>query len=415
MPIEFDRLYALEMPDRISHWGMDEIRSTLCCWYAVSLPFWFSPTWINEQLDLDGNTRTTLVDAQQVLQPVKYSGKIAGRIDRWLANFGRSLTTDQKSVIGDIAARHRMQAGPVYFDFTECFNWSAGDFGDEGSCFWGSCSAARDYLMDAGAFALRVYDPAYAPDELHGIGRAWVMPYPEDDLHVLFNGYMNHRLYGRAHTDDVTFVLGQLLAIFLGRNLRLVRLYNRGQTCGPIYINGGRGIIVGPATAIEGISRWDLEIADRHTTFCEACGISLDADEAYRDEWAQPYCSFCYHERFVACDGCGRTLSREDDSARYVEAMGSTYCTRCYGRYFVRCEECSQDVWRVETRELEGRPVCRDCFAERSADCDRCRQAFFADNLIEVEHNRFERLCRTCFDEVASAEAYGYAQAELPF
>ena len=69
-------------------------------------------------------------------------------------------------------------------DYTTCFDWTAGDYGDDGSCFTsrGGCRrGALCIIRDNGGYAIRFYKGG------EGSGRAWVVPY--NDSWVLFNAY----------------------------------------------------------------------------------------------------------------------------------------------------------------------------------------------------------------------------------
>jgi hypothetical protein len=397
--VRFDELYELEMPERITRQGMNEVREYLSHFgYYDHLPVWFSPSWVNSQVDQEGATINTVVDGQSTVVPVKYHGKFPNRVEQWIRQRGwPKLTAEEKSAIGDIVSRHRMQAGPVYFDFTNHFNWNAGDFGDCGSCFWGGNAEARPALQAAGAFAIRIYDPACAGDLKAGyrsglgIGRAWIVP--QGDYHILFNGYMDHRLYGRSHTDDITFVLGQLYAMFMQEEYRLIELCNFGDTGGTIYINGGRGMAIGPADVLEYIHRVDLEIEiDDDMTVCHECGDECE-DNHYTMHNGHTICGYCYEQSAGTCEWC-EEIFWDDDLTPVGDAY---YCNRCLARQCTLCPECHTWYPNDEVREVQGDYLCDSCFEAVTGDCSDCGKRFYSGNLVEAKDGRL--FCEDCWEE----------------
>ncbi len=393
--IVFDKLYRFEAPDRVTARGMRDIRCYLFEAYRLTLPSWFSPNWENTQVDQDGRVRETVIAGERVLVPIKYQGKIVTRLDRWAKEKRGALTAYDKEYLGDVAARHHIQAGPVYFDFTNRFNWFDGDFGDEGSCFWGDREEARKLLEEAGVFAMRIYDPACAPQQLHGIGRAWVMPYSR--YHVLFNGYMNHQLYGRAHTDDITFTLGLLFALFMDQDYRLVRLLNNGDDCGTIYINGARGIIVGQTEDIESIQELDLGIEEGHRDcYCSNCDNEMDEPHYCPD--GDLVCGYCFDDLCCTCGWCNTTIWTQD--AYYPDFYDDGLCARCYSRIIASCTKCDTEHWKSELRSVSEDWLCPDCWDEIATRCDRCLRSEYKDQIEKVDG---QVCCKRCASAIRNS------------
>jgi len=157
-------------------------------------------------------------------------GKFAKRVKKLAHHQGVKLDDALVAAVGKIAEEHSL-LGDLYFDLTCQFDWQAGDFGDEGSCFWGSRAKARELLQKAGAQAIRFYDPASG----QGIGRAWVIETQYGT--VCFNAY------GPISLRKVA----KVLALHLGHDpdsVRPVALINEHEAGGLIYINGGSGYLI---------------------------------------------------------------------------------------------------------------------------------------------------------------------------
>lgn len=86
------------------------------------------------------------------------------------------LPADMLNAIADMAAKERERT--LHFDVTRRFQWSPGEFGDKGSCYWQSYKNARiTYLPKMGAVAVRLYTKRGEGDYT-GAGRFWLMPLP---------------------------------------------------------------------------------------------------------------------------------------------------------------------------------------------------------------------------------------------
>ena len=297
-------------------------------------------------------------------------GKFPKRVAKYLHRQGIKAAPEIVSEIGNIASRHVAQQSEYWIDFTDTIDWRAGDFGDAGSCYWGTNAAARDMLMENGAYAVRFYVP-----HENGIGRAWLAPY--GDAWILFNAYGPYDL----------MTIARVLSHVFGVSYQRVRLTNQVSETGMLYINGGKGIAFGATP----------ELVDLEWEGCEACaecGCSIDLDESYPDPDGRAICEDCYCNSYSSCDRCGETFSHES----IVECHGrhaAYLCEHCAGREgFEPCRDCEH--WhQCSARTIDDEPLCDSC-AEDWSYCDGC--GFCAQDAAEFSG---EYLCSGCLDQVA--------------
>lgn len=231
--------------------------------------------------------------------------------------------------IGNLARRYSETTSAYHFEFVNRFDWQAGDFGDDSSCFWGNRAGALAMLSSNGAWAICFYD-----DKDYGIGRAWVYMI-ETNLYVVFNGY-------GFYSDD-TFIIARIMAQFLSLNFKRINLTNNGDWTRTLYINGsGTGYLVGKPEIIEPMSSYDFRWQDIHIDTCHSCNQLVDEDEAYIGADDHIYCERCYYDLFDTCEHCGQTHWREDITFTGDERLlcqdclqSSDYrqCAHCYEMY----------------------------------------------------------------------------------
>lgn len=118
------------------------------------------------------------------------------------------------------------------YRFVDGLPWKAGQFGDNGSCFWGCRNIARELLSDAGTKAIQFF---YRTDsgKFRGCGRALVLPLREPaNTYVLFNAYGVH-----------LSAVGELLGREWNTPYAEVQMVNGESADYVIYANGGIGLL----------------------------------------------------------------------------------------------------------------------------------------------------------------------------
>ncbi len=350
--------------------------------------------------------------------PNECQGTLPKRLRAYMARtYNHKLSDDLLQTIGTLAHSFTEDTNIYYVDVTSKINWRSGEFGDEGSCFWGGRSAARNILTFQGAFAIRLYRPTtndnlyslvtemnhiidqwtrcpcpvhqdavaaarreidawLRPAEgslpnLRGRGRAWVVPdAPEVGQVLLFNAYpKNLKLE----------VFARVMAMLLDETeYHSISLQNRGSTGGIIYINSGAGVVVGPHHRSQ--HSYDLNWSEYVPHVCTMCNreaphvhqVNLLAEPpgaANAQAFAAEICEDCLSrlERCVVCGvwyprGNGKLAKRLNSAV--LEGL-QTVCPACITRA-VPCLSCGMltinDGAGEKTRLTTGRLTCGQCY-----------------------------------------------------
>lgn len=220
------------------------------------------------------------------------------------------------SELGNIARSHSADDVVFEFEFVNRIRWSAGEFGDDDSCYWGCNAGAREMLEDNGALAVRFY----SPESGRGIGRAWLVEI-EDGLRIVFNGY--------GFTGNPTLVIARVVADFFKVSYRKITLTNEGGSSGVLWIDhAGQAYLIGPADQIADFDDYDLGWTELHSETCHECGNGIGE-----------------YDVFYGPDDLG-------------------YCEDCAAELFDSCEECSETYWRSDMQYVDDRYLCNWCAAE---------------------------------------------------
>lgn len=291
-------------------------------------------------------------------------GTFPKRLNKWLHTQGHKASNDFLGKVGSIAGMSVTDKDTFEYDFDNRINWHSGDFGDYGSCYWGSNSAAKDMLRDNGAFALRFFD-----ENGHGCARSWVAPLG-DGLWVLFNGYSQACPSGYGGRLD-TLQQARILSHIVGGTYRQIDLENDGDDCGTLYINSGQGYLIGSFSDVEnGPDNVDLDWNDYGTT-CEDCGCRVHEDDCRSDDNGYSYCESCWNDRYAYCDACYEDFARDD--ATRID--GRVYCPDCRDDLFFSCEHCGDWTRNEDARRTDNGDHCQGCFDQYYTTCGSCDEA----------------------------------------
>ena len=290
--------------------------------------------------------------ADHLYNNVKYTGAFPRRVAKFYwVNYGLKLPSALVSNIGNVARDHTMSETDVTFDFVTDIDWESGDFGDDGSCYWGSQTGSR-LMVEANGLAMRFF---YAPDSDHGIARAWLAALPDRyhdvNYYVVFNGY--------GFGGDPTLRIAQILARFVEGEYRQVRIVNTD-----LSINGGYvGYAVGKPDQLpahHGAVDFGWETIS--VSICYNCGDVISEGDEYYAPDDETYCDYCFHELFTTCSRCGRT--HDNEYTTYIEAEEQDVCSNCLDRYYSECEDCY-----THFPKQEGVRYCENC-AENHGEAD---------------------------------------------
>jgi hypothetical protein len=311
----------------------------------------------------------------------EYVGSFTKRVAKYYRQkHGFKFTSDQLGALGSLVGSHVNKLSEYVIDFTDTFDWSAGDFGDDGSCFW-SCNAdAKGALMDDGAYAVRFWKPCecsspYCEKELKGFARAWLIP--RGNCLVVMNGY-----------GLETYTIARILAQHWNLSYRRIDLCNHGKTQGLIYINGGKGIIIGAEEDVAGQRELDLEIDYEGRVLCDRCEEYIPG-ETYVIEGYGTVCESC-SEDFSRCDACDGMY--QDDDLFEVAAHDDEYrtnsyvCSECRQQDYTECEACRRYVRNEDVTDVQCDNLCSTCLEAKGGDveCPDCEDRYLGADMIDI-------------------------------
>jgi len=296
----------------------------------------------------------------------EYVGSLPKRVAKYAyQELGKKLTPDQLSEIGNLATRHSLRDTTYFCDITDSFDWSDGDFGDHGSCYWSCHSYARtDMLPDNGSYAIRFWREE---NRDNGFARAWIIPH--GDCYIVFNGY-----------GMETLPIARVLSAHLGHAYyRRINFTNNGDPSGSLYINGGSAWLVGPQSSVVEIDAIDLNWEEGDSCYC--CGESIDNDDHYHTPAGEGCCGGCYRDRYFFCETCCENYSIDDGMA---DPDGSDICDNCFDEKAFRCPSCDKPTWDKDGNEgPDGETYCSNCYCKRFSSCEDCSSDFSYDDLDE--------------------------------
>lgn len=367
--------HVVSMPKgTISAAGIEAIQSVLC----------------EELLD-------TLPDNWEWKATVGGKGEYVGTFPKRLSKYyyqksKKKLDSDFLGKIGSLVSQYSAKQTDYLIDYTQSFDWRSGDFGDDGSCFWGCRSGARVALQNSGAYAVRFYS---GEEVDNGEGRAWLAKYKNG--WVCFNGYGLET----AH-------IAQVVSTDLGLPYKRIKLVNNGDDCGVLWINSRMGYYIGN-DAIQYDDLLDLRI--------ECCNHCECGSESEVEINGTHYCMNCAYETFFYCEDCGGWCDNDfcnrvgdrsvcDDcltnytfcqhceeyypSDDVTEIDGKDYCDDCRDRLFTKCNDCGD--YAEETTSVDGGEVCDDCLDNYNL-CETCDEYFRKTLTVDGVP-----ICQDCFD-----------------
>lgn len=243
--------------------------------------------------------------------------------------------------LGNLARQHSSDSFSYSFEFVNRFNWDAGDYADENSCYWTDRASARTTLEENDALAIRFY-----ADE-KGIGRAWIAQLPES-RYIVFNGY-----------GLETIKIAQIFSSWLKLSYRKIALSNHGDTGGTLYINNG-GYVIGTLEQTAAMDSHDLGYDCYDCYTCDYCGNDMNEDESYSTPNGESYCQSCFYDHYDYCAICDRTSHRDDMT--YIDDRD--ICDSCFNSHYFECKTCHQ--YRPNRLAVDDENYCMLCKPDES-------------------------------------------------
>lgn len=320
-------------------------------------------------------------DTSWLVTKGEITGTFPKRVARLAAKDGRKIPSAVLQRIGDIARTHTIAAKEVLLDFDLHLDWNDGDFGDEGSCYWGERAGARNMIIDHKGGAIRLWDR-----DLYGKGRCWFAPH--DGGYVLWNSY------GPSWWTLVSYA--RVLAMAMGMSYQKASFTNNGEQDGTLWINGGACQYVNTQEKLEctGAIAFHWEDIRLRMQECAACGEPVDEDDSpmYDDDY---YCRDCYDDRFTDCGHCSRTVPNGNTTT----VDGDEWCQRCADRSALLCQDCEEYTreWTNICTPDGDRSVCGDCIGNYTT-CS-CGEMNFT-----ASHRQDGATCEHCEDQELTEE-----------
>lgn len=321
---------------------------------------------------------------------IKEKGSLVKRIAKYMYKRWKVVLSDeQKTRIGNMVTRYSLPTDQVVFVIQSHIDWDAGDFNDDGSCYWGDRSAARNVIEDHG-FAVKFFDKrivdkatergwdcledlSYRNTKHFIVGRAWLMPCNEGRNLVLFNAY-------GIDWHQAGAVIGETLKF----HYYPVSPRNMDKTGQLLFINSGGMLFTTNAKTLSWLIDHDylekrryeltvdfnIDMSDYAEDFCSACGDPLwEFNRFLVEPSGDPYCEACYQE-LNSCNECGATF----DMLYTINVEGdfsttADVCENCLDDRYMPCEICG-DMYRHIPYYLRAPSVfiCQSCREHRGSE-----------------------------------------------
>lgn len=192
--------------------------------YTKVLPYKFDYEWVNKE------------------------GKLSSRIEKFLyKDYGVKLENTEKERLGQLSRLATANQGSTYYAGLRPINWKAGDYGDRGSCFWGGSRSNKTSIKKAGGKGFVLHNPENPNEKL---SRALVTPMPQFGANCWFliNVYTQ-----RGRTDQDIRSMANLFKQYMEQvhNKKKLRVKTTTRINTNIYVNGGRGCLIGDKNSIK--------------------------------------------------------------------------------------------------------------------------------------------------------------------
>ncbi len=283
-----------------------------------------------------------------VVERGEYAGTMPKRIAKYyFKEHGLKFPDSQLAELGQLARNHSSDQKTFTFEFANQINWQDGDFGDGGSCWWGSYSGSRVMWDANNGLSIRFFN---ADDD--GYARAWVMEI-DTELYTVMNGY-------GLSTLQITRIFAQ----FTGLTYKQIHLHNSASSS--LWINGSTGYIVGKLEVINEIESHDFDMEGEDAYTCYSCGRLLGVDEYINAPDEESYCESCYSELFGYCDHCGYDYER--DYLVYVDSEGIDVCRDCFRDDYSECDKCDDYYLNRDLNKVGEKHYCDNCLRDLNVE-----------------------------------------------
>ena len=326
----------------------------------------FNSSVIKDLKTINIRTSDQKLDHLEVPDSKECRGAWAKRLAKHVkVAFGYNLDAAPLSVLSErITKTVRASLESLYIEFTDHANWKPGEFGDDGSCWWGSVqNHSRIGLIERGGGAIRLYNEDKTPR-----GRMWYFPINGGEFCAVFNIY--------DFKGNLT-MLGISRLISMKYDVTYTRA--KDMHFPNSYFNGnGSAYLVG------------LNIEDRPITMTFARKIKVNVDAYMPDEYTTPVKKNPDGDK--QCYECEEYFPEGD----MTDVDGNDICEECLREHYFTCEDC--DNWYHTDHATyigDHGDVCDNCINNYSF-CDRCEEHHRGDDYYIEDEDR--HLCLACFE-----------------
>lgn len=287
------------------------------------------------------------------------------RYQKWYGeNYPVRVNANLLDELSNTLRRNMLMSGVYNIVVTDNFNWKAGTFGDDRSCFWGGRAVAKDIIKDNGGFAIQVFDGHNKP-----LGRSWGFIHEKNNL-VIFNGY------GFNGADALVNIAG-ILSILLEANYKEVILSNMKMQWSEslLYINNGRAFVYGPYKN----NKLNIEWNEYNYVPCRTCGRNQRNVQTIQDHNENHYCQECAETRLFVCTHFKQFFLREDGIEFYND---KPYSPKAFKLLFDRCILSNQIFPREELIQTQIGPV-HISKKDQLNSCERCKRVYPLGHIID--------------------------------
>ena len=240
-------------------------------------------------------------------------------------NLDVSLDAPALNFVGTEFGRYFLQ-NKYQFEIKKSFDWAAGAFGDEGSCFFSEQSNRKfvlNTLRENDFYSYNFYKSTNG--NLKGIARCIAKKNNKGE--ILFNSY-GYTLLESA----------RVIAHYKNLLYKQIKLKNNGEDSGDLFINNGSGYLL-TTDLNTSIDSYDFEIDIERKEVCCNCDDIINEDDICRYE-DDTYCWSCFNERFIHCEHCNDIVTNDD--ANYLEHYEISVCESCLENKYIYCDCCNE-------------------------------------------------------------------------
>jgi hypothetical protein len=338
------------------------------------------------------------------------------------------FTKEQKKQIYQAYSQAKPIKHELYAMMTRDITWAPGEFGDSGSCYFGSKSGARQMIYDHKGFVIKFYSPVNNSP----VGRCWGVI--DKDHFVNWNSY--YTSYMHISAKNYLDLFGILLAGYFGMHKRFMGFTNNGKEAGVLHINNGCVVLDNDDAFLRDNNHYDLKWKEvRKLHQCSYCGDQNFDPDFFEEDSANGnlVCQKCAIQNLVICSLDMKFYNKQsmikgpDDKLYYADNIDKVpFFVRIYNRELIMMDQSKllgKNIMGLDvyTRDNEDKKLCPECVRQViDVDVDTCQyckaMATFKSRLLDENPNIFSTVktdtsigdekARVAFDRVIRKYVY---------